>query len=98
MLALFKLLPFKMMFLSIFLILSLINYVIRMYLENDAMIKARFLAKEYLEEEKISTKEEIKEMVKGFDDLNNLGVKCIHYQFFLNCMLKVLIFSIICLF
>ena len=97
-LALFKLLPFKMMFLSIFLILSLINYVIRMYLENDAMIKARFLAKEYLEEEKISTKEEIKEMVKGFDDLNNLGVKCIHYQFFLNCMLKVLIFSIICLF
>ncbi len=97
-LALFNLLPFKMMFLSIFLIMSLINYVVRMYLENDAMIKARFLAKEYLDEEKISTKEEINEMVKGFDDLNNLGMKYIHYQFFINCMLKVLIFSIICVF
>ena len=96
--ALFNLLPFKMMFLSIFLIMSLINYVVRMYLENDAMIKARFLAKEYLDEEKISTKEEINEMVKGFDDLNNLGMKYIHYQFFINCMLKVLIFSIICVF
>ena len=95
-LALLNLLTFKMLFLTIFLILSLINYMVRMYLENDAMIKARFLAKEYLEEEKISTKEDIDEMVKGFDDLNNLGMKYIHYQFFLNCMLKVLIYSIIC--
>ena len=94
-LALFNLLPFKMMFLSLFLILSLINYTLRMYLENDAMIKARFLAKEYMEEEKISSKEDIDEMVKGFDDLNNLGMKYIHYQIFLNCMLKILIFSII---
>ena len=98
MLALFDLLPFKMMCLSIFLIMSLINYVVRMYLENDAMIKARFLAKEYLEEENISSKKDIDEMVKGFDELNNLGIKYMHYQFFLNCMLKVLIFSIICFF
>ena len=97
-LELFNLLPFKMMFLTIFLIASLINYVVRMYLENDAMIKARFLAKEYLEEENTSTREEINEMVKGFDNLNNLGMKYIHYQFFLDCMLKVLIFSIICIF
>ena len=53
---------------------------------------------QYLEEEKISSQEEINEMVKGFDDLNNLGMKYIHYQFFFNCMLKVLIFSIICIF
>ena len=95
-LALFNLLPFKMMFLSIFLLLSLINYTVRMYLENDAMIKARFFAKEYLEEEKISNKEDIDEMVKGFDDLNNLGMKYIHYQFLLSSMVETLIFSIIC--
>lgn len=95
-LALFNLITFKMMFLTIFLVLSLINYMIRMYLENDAMIKARFLAKEYLEEEKISTKEEINEMVKGFDNLNNLGMKYIHYQFLLSIMVKAVIFSIIC--
>ena len=96
MLALLNLLPLKMMFLSIFLILSLVNYLVRMYLENDAMIKARFLAKEYMEEEKISEKEEIEKIIKGYDELNNLGMKYIHYQIFLNSMIKVLIFSIIC--
>lgn len=90
-------LQFKLMFLIIFLILGLVNYVIRMYLENDAMIKARFLAKEYMEEEKISDKEEIEEVVKGFDELNNLGMKYIHYKFFFDLMLKILIFSIICM-
>ena len=95
-LALLNLLPLKMMFLSIFLILSLVNYLVRMYLENDAMIKARFLAKEYMEEEKISEKEEIEKIIKGYDELNNLGMKYIHYQIFLNSMIKVLIFSIIC--
>ena len=85
------------MFLSIFLILGLVNYIVRMYLENDAMIKARFLAKEYMEEEKISNKEEIEEVIKGFDELNSLGMKYIHYKFFFDVMLKILIFSIICI-
>ena len=39
-----------MLFLAIFLVLGLVYYSIRTYLENDAMIKARFLAKEYMEE------------------------------------------------
>ena len=90
-------LQFKLMFLSIFLILGLVNYIVRMYLENDAMIKARFLAKEYMEEEKISNKEEIEEVIKGVDELNSLGMKYIHYKFFFDVMLKILIFSIICI-
>ena len=90
-------LQFKLMFLSIFLILGLGNYIVRMYLENDAMIKARFLAKEYMEEEKISNKEEIEEVIKGVDELNSLGMKYIHYKFFFDVMLKILIFSIICI-
>lgn len=96
-LAVFKLLPFKMMFLAIFLILSLIYYMVRIYLENDAMIKARYLAKEYMEEVKISTKEEIAKIIAGFDKINNVGIKCINYNFFLNIMIKVLIFSVICI-
>ncbi len=44
-LGIFKVLPYKMLFMAIFLILSLVYYAVRTYLENDAMIKARFLAK-----------------------------------------------------
>ena len=90
-------LPYKMMFLSIFLILSLIYYVVRIYLENDAMIKARYLAKDYMEDVKISDKDEIDRLVNGFDKINGVGIKCVNYSFFLNIMIKVFIFSLICI-
>ena len=85
-----------MMFLVIFLILSMVYYMVRVYLENDAMIKARYLAKEYMEEKNISTADEISKILEGFDKVNNVGIKCINYNFFLNIMIKILVFSIIC--
>ena len=91
----FKILPFKMMFLVIFLILSMIYYVVRVFLENDAMIKARYLAKEYMEEKNLSSLEEIKKLVAGFDKINGVGIKCINYHFFVQIMLKVLIITIL---
>lgn len=96
-LAIFEVLPFKMMYLGILLIFGMIYYMVRIYLENDAMIKARYLAKEYMEEEKISTPEEIDKIVAGFDKINEVGIKCINYSFFLNIMIKVLIFAVICI-
>lgn len=95
-LVLLKWLPNKMLFLNIFLLFSLVYYMVRVYLENDAMIKARFLAKEYLEEKKISSKEEIDKIVAGFDKINSVGIKCVNYHLFLGIMVKVLIFSVIC--
>ena len=96
-LAIFKILPFKMMFLTIFILLGFIWFIIRMYLENDAMIKAKYLAKEYMEEEKISTKEEIDKMINNFDELNNIGIKYIHYRMYLTFAIKLIIFLIICI-
>lgn len=96
-LAIFKMIPNKMLFICIYLILSMVYYVVRVYLENDAMIKARYLAKEYMEEEKISTPEEINKIVKGFDRINDIGIKVTNYKFFLNIMVKLVIFIIICI-
>ena len=44
----------QMTYVAILAILGVIYLVVRMYLEDDAMIKARYLAKEYLEEKNIS--------------------------------------------
>ena len=74
----------------------MVYYMVRVYLENDAMIKARYLAKEYMEEHKISTNKEIKKLVNGFDKINDVGIKCINYKFFLNIMIKLLIVILIC--
>ena len=73
------------MFLAILLILSMVYYVVRSFLENDAMIKARYLAKEYMEKKKISSQEEINRLIAGFDKINSVGIKCVNYNKFNIC-------------
>ena len=83
-----------MLFLSIMLILSYVYYFVRSYLENDAMIKAKFLAKEYMEEVKISKNEEINSIVDSFEKLNNIGIKITNFQLMFETIIKVIILLI----
>lgn len=94
-LAIFKVLPYKMLFLSIFLILGMVYYAVRIYLENDAMIKARFLAKEYMQEKNISSQEEIDKVIQKYDEVNNVGIKATNYQLFQSIVIKTIILLII---
>jgi len=96
-LTIFKVATNSLLCLNIFLLLSLTYYMVRIFLENDAMINAKYLAKEYMEEQNISTKEEIGQIVDGFTRLNNVGIKAVNYQLFLEILLKVIIFSIVAL-
>ena len=94
-LAIFKMLPFNMLFLSIFLIFGMLYYAVRIYLENDAMTKARFLAKEYMQEKDISSQEEIDKVIQKYDEINDIGIKATNYQFFQNIVIKTIILLII---
>ena len=94
-LALLKILPMKMTFLSIFIVFSLVYYAVRTYLENDAMIKARFLAKEYMQEKAISSQEEIDKIVNKYDELNGIGIKCTNFKFLSGILIKVIILIVI---
>ena len=94
-LGIFDKIPNKTIFFSIMLILSYSFYFVRSYLENDAMIKAKYLAKEYLEEQQILSKDEIKAIVSSYDKINNLGIKMTNYQLFLETIIKTVIVAII---
>lgn len=94
-LGVFKYLPNKMLFLSIYIFFSYVYYFVRSYLENDAMIKARFLAKDYMEDVNISKKDEIQEIVQEYDKLNNLGIKTVNYSLLSNTILKTIILGLI---
>ena len=86
-----KVIPANQIFLIVMLILSYVQYFIRSYLENDAMIKAKYLAKEYLEDVKISSKEEIEQIVESYDKLNNKGIKMTNYDLFFKTIVKICI-------
>ena len=96
-LKLFNILPYEMMFLAILIMGGFIYYFVRSYLENDAMIKARFLAKEYMENKKISSQEEINKIVHHFDRLNDIGIKSVNYALLFNVVLEILIYCVICM-
>lgn len=96
-LGVFKLLPNKMLFVSIYILMGLVYYMVRSYLENDAMIKAKYLAKEYMEEESIVSKIEINSLINGFENINNIGIKCVNYSLFMGILIKLIIFLSICL-
>ena len=96
-LGILNLLPNKMLFLNIFLIFSFAYYIVRAYLENDAMIKARYLAKEYIEKNNYSTEQEGSKLVEGFDKINRIGIKYINYNLFLGIVIKLIVFYIICI-
>lgn len=96
-LTIFKVLNNSMFYLCIFLLLSMIYYMVRAFLENDAMIKAKYLAKEYMQEKNISTHEEIDEIIDGFTRLNDEGIKAVNYQLLLEILIKVIIFSVVAL-
>lgn len=88
-----KRLPNETIYSNILLILSFIYYVIRVFLENDAMIKAPYLAKEYMEEQNITNKEYIEKIVDGFNQINEKCIKGTNCNLFIKIMIKLVIFN-----
>lgn len=88
-----KVLPYKLMFLTLYVILSLVYYFIRSYLENDAMIKARYVAEEYIKEQNLSSESKIKQIINEYDKLNHIGIKTINYEMLFTISIKIIILS-----
>lgn len=80
-------------------ILGFFYYVIRSFLETDAMTKAKYLAKEYMLEyiskNPICTKEEVEEIAIEYDRINNLGIPAINYKLMVNCLSKVILYILV---
>ena len=93
-LTIFKIIKFKLLILIIFLLCGFTFYIVRTYLEDDAMIKAKFLAKKYMENVKISSKEEIDKLIKQYDKLNNIGIKYTNIDIFKNVLIKTIILCV----
>ena len=66
------------------------------------MIKAKYLAKDYMykyiEENKICKKEEVEEVIRQYDKINNLGIPAINYMLMFNCFSKVLVYILLIIF
>lgn len=96
-LTIFKIINNGILQVSILIILGTIYYFIRSMLETDAMIKARYLAKEYMEEYTKSTKEEIEKIIENYDEINEIGIKGSNFNLLINTFIKIIIYCVICI-
>ena len=92
---LFNIIKNPLIYLTILIILQFIQFTIRAYLEIDAMIKAKYLAKEYMKEKKIISKEEINLICKEFDKMNEMGIPFYVWNLFSTNMIKIIIYAVI---
>lgn len=86
-------------FVQIYIGIGIISYVIKAYLETDAMIKAFYVAKEYMEETaKTSTnitKEEVDILLENMAKLNKIGIPLTNFYLIVGIILKIVFLCII---
>lgn len=82
---------------SILIILGTIYYFIRSMLETDAMIRAKYLAKSYMEKNQVCTNVEIEKVISSYDEINKIGIKGSNLSLLFNTFVKVIIYCIICI-
>ena len=85
-------------FIQIYIGIGIISYVIKSYLETDAMTKAFYIAKEYMEETaKTSvniTKEEVDILLDNIAKLNKIGISLTNFYLIVGIMLKIIFLCI----
>ncbi len=98
-LTIFNVIKNKLFFAVIFIIMSFIYYVVRSFLEMDAMTKAEFLSKEYMEEYSKEnadiSKEDVEKIANEYQRINKIGIPSTQFVLFVNCCLKVIIYLIV---
>lgn len=93
----FNKLPHSNIHIIILIFASIIHYILRFTLEFEAMLKAKYIAKEYIEENKILNEEEKNKLLEEYDKVNSIGIPFINYYTISMNIIKIIIFSFIVL-
>lgn len=95
-LTLFNRIKYPDVFAIILVMMSMLLFFVRSYLETDAMTKARFLAKEYMENKKdMICEENINVVVENYDKINNIGIVMTNFSLFVSYLVKVIIYCVV---
>lgn len=94
-LTIFKIINNQILQIAILMLFTLIQFSIRSLLEIDAMTRAKFLAKEYMEKKKLCTDEEKEQLLNEYDKINKVGIPFVVDNLLTNGLIRVLIYAIL---
>ena len=76
--------------------MSILQYFIRSYLEDDAMIKAKYLAKDYMNlKQNLISKENVEKVIENYDKMNSIGIKFYNFNLLTKVFIKVIIYCLV---
>ncbi len=84
--------------LIVLILIQFILFVVRNFLEVEAMTRAEFLAKEYIDKTKLLSKKDAETIENKYKEINKIGIKL--YTFTLACqaMIKPILYCILLIF
>lgn len=96
-LALFNKLNNPFIHLFILTLFGFIYYKVRGFLETDAMTRAPFIANTYIKNTNILTDDEVNKIMDCYKQINDIGIKIANLNLYVKCIIKIIIFCIICI-
>ena len=94
-LTIFKIINNQMLQIAILMLFTLIQFSVRSFLEIDAMTRAKFLAKEYMEKKNLCTDEEKEALIKEYGDINKVGIPFVVDNLLTSGLIRTLIYTVI---
>ena len=91
----FKVIKSPMIWLIILILLGIIYYAIRSFLETDAMTKAPYVAEKYLENTNKLSKKEIEKVMQNNEELNKIGIPMTNFKLANSTIMKVVIYDLV---
>ena len=94
-LSILKIIEFSTLQIFIVFLMGMIFYFVRSYLETDAMTKAKYLSKDYMEKVELCTQEEKNKLLKEYESINKIGIPFVIDNLLTTALARVLIYSIV---
>lgn len=91
----------NLIYILIYIFLGLIYCVIRCYLENEAMSKAYYVTKEYMQEYKKEndsiSEEDINLLLRNYEKINKIGIPITNFALVIGVLVKTIILCVLAL-
>lgn len=95
-LTIFRVIKTPNIFAVILVMMAIILSVVRSYLETDAMTKARYVAKEYMQKKSdLISNENTEKIMENYDILNSIGIKFYNLNVISTFFTKVIFYCIV---
>lgn len=94
-LTILKLVNHQILQIAILMLLTIIEFSVRSFLEIDAMTKAKYLSKDYMEKMEHCTQEEKNKLLKEYESINKIGIPFVIDNLLTTALARVLIYCIV---